>query len=85
MNGGKKKYVFPLQTMKALGYVDAGVHIFTAAALGRGRVASPMLSQLYPRYSFYRTLSGPQHQPGYEGMKKNLHPSDTLAVQSVAA
>ena len=30
-----------------------------------------------PRYSFYRRLSGPQGQSGHEGVKKNLHPSDT--------
>ena len=74
------------------GDVDARVHIFTATALGRGRVASPTLSCLYPRgklpYSFYRRLSGPQDQSGHEGAKKNLHPSDTRdrtrAVQPVA-
>ena len=41
-----------------------------------------------PRYSFYRRLSGPQAQSGHEGVKKNLHPSDTRdrtrAVQLVA-
>ena len=46
------------------GDVDARVHIFTATALGRGRVTSPTLGRLYPeespRYSFYRRLSGPQ-------------------------
>ena len=36
--------------MKALGGdVDARVHIYTATALGRGRVASPTLGHLYPR------------------------------------
>ena len=40
--------VSPLQAMKAHGDVDARVHIFTAMALGRGRVASPMLGRLYP-------------------------------------
>ena len=72
--------------------MDARVHIFTATALGRGRVASPTLGRLYPqespRYSFYRRLSGPQDQSGPEGAKKNLHPSDTRdrtrAVQPVA-
>ena len=37
---------------------------------------------------FYRRLSGPQDQSGHEGVKKNLHPSDTRdrtrAVQIVA-
>ena len=40
--------VSPLQAMKAHGDVDARVHIFTAKALGRGRVASPRLGHLYP-------------------------------------
>ena len=39
------------------------------------------------RYSFYRRLGGPQDQSGHEGVKKNLHPSDTRdrtrAVQPV--
>ena len=49
--------------------VDARVHIFTATALGRG--------SLYPWYSFYRRLSGPQDQSGCEGVEKNLHPFDS--------
>ena len=68
--------------------MDARVHIFTAKALGRGRVASLTLSRLYPGKApvliFYRRLSGPQDQSGHEGAKKNLHPSDTRAVQPVA-
>ena len=64
-----------------MGDVDARVHIYTATALGRGRVANPMLGHLYsqgkPWYSFYRRLSGLQDQSGHEGVKKNLHPSDT--------
>ena len=63
-----------------------------AKALGKGRVASPTLGCLYPRgkprYSFYRRLSGPQDQSGHEGVKKNLHTSETRdrtrAVQPVA-
>ena len=35
--------------MKAKADVVARFHIYTAIALGRGRVASPMLSHLYPR------------------------------------
>ena len=31
------------------GDVDARVHIFTAMALGRGRMATPTLGRLYPR------------------------------------
>ena len=34
--------------LKPMGDVDARVHIFTAMALGRGRMASPTLSCLYP-------------------------------------
>ena len=41
--------VSPLQAMEAHGDVDARVHIFTAMALGRGRMASPTLGRLYPR------------------------------------
>ena len=82
-----------LQAMKAHGGCGCkGPHIFTATALRRGRVASPTLGRLYPgeipRYSFYRRLSGPQGQSGHEGLKKNLHPSDTRdrtrAIQPVA-
>ena len=55
-------------------------------------VASPTLGRLYPkespRYSFYRRLSEPNDQSGHEGVKKNLHTSDTRdqtrAVQPVA-
>ena len=51
----------------------ARVHIFTATALGRDRVASPTLGRLYPgeipQYSFYRRLSGPQDQSGHKGAK----------------
>ena len=74
------------------GAANARVQIDSAMALGRGRVASPTLGRLYPdestRYSFYRRLSGSQHQSGQEGVKKNLHPSGsrdrTRAVQCVA-
>ena len=34
--------------MKVHGDVDARIHIYIAAALGRGWVASPMLGRLYP-------------------------------------
>ena len=73
--------------------MDARVHIFTASALERGRVASPTLGRLYPgespppRFSFYGRLSGLQDQSGHEGVKKNVHLSDTRdrtrAVQPV--
>ena len=72
--------------------VDARVHIYTAMALRRGRVASPTRGGLYPQGNFlvliYRRLSGPQGQSGHEGVKKNLHPFDTWdqtrIVQSIA-
>ena len=65
--------------MKAMGDVDTNVHIFTATALARGMLASPrpFLPPRKPRYSFYMRLSGPQDQSGNEGVKKNIHPSDT--------
>ena len=49
-----------------------GVHtyVYTATALGKGRMASPTLGRLYSRYSFYSRLSRPQDQSGYEGVKK---------------
>ena len=47
-----KVKVSPLQAMKAHGDVDARVHIFTATALGRGRVASPTPGRLYPGTHF---------------------------------
>ena len=68
---------------RPMGDVDAKVHIYTATALERDRVASPTLGRFYPgksplsRYSFYRKLWGLQDQSGHEGAKKNLHPSDT--------
>ena len=40
-----------LQVMNAQGDVDARVNIFTATALGTGKVTSPMLGHLYPRES----------------------------------
>ena len=86
-----KVKVIPLQAIKVHGDVDARVHINTATALRRGRVVSPTLGCLRPqgkpRYSFYRRLSGPLGQFEHEGMKKNLHSSDTRdrtrAVQPV--
>ena len=64
------------------GGVDARVHIYTATALGGGRVASPKLGRLYPRessrYSFYRRLNGPQAQSGQEGVKKISTPPRIL-------
>ena len=56
-----------------MGDVDARVHIpiYTQLRqLGKCRVASPTLGRLYPWYSYYSRLSGPQEQSGYEGVKK---------------
>ena len=65
--------------------MDAGVHIYTAMTLGRGRVASPTLSHLYsqgkPPVLIYRRLSGTQDQSGQEAVKKNLHPSDKFQAK----
>ena len=56
------------------------LYIYTAMALGRSRMASTTRDRIYPGkstcYSFYRRLSGPEDQSGYEGVKKNLHPSE---------
>ena len=61
-------------------------------ALERRRVAGPMLGRLYsrgkPQYSLYMRLNEPQDQSEHEGVKQNLHSSDTRdrtqAVQLVA-
>ena len=49
-----------------MGVWNARVHIYSATALGRGRMASAMLGRLYPRrkprYSFYRRLGELQIQ-----------------------
>ena len=78
-----------------MGDVNAWVLIYTAMALGRGTVVVVWLvlrSEAFTpgenhRYSFYRSLSGLQEQSGHEGVKENLHPSDTRdrtrAVQPV--
>ena len=71
--------------------MDARVHIYTATALGRGEwlvsCSAAFIPGESPGYSFYRKLSGPENKSGYEGVKKNLHPSDTRdrtrAVQPV--
>ena len=58
------------------------VHIYTATALERGRVARPTHGRFYPGenpypwYSFYRRLGEFQDQSGHEELKKNLHPSE---------
>ena len=69
------------RSRRPTGDVDARVHMYIAMALGQGGVATPMFDPFTPRkrplYSFYRRLSGPQEQSGHEGVKKNLHPSNT--------
>ena len=76
-----KEKLSSLQAMKAqrVIWMQGSTYVYTATALGRGRVASPTLNRLYPRGKpsvlIYRRLSGPQDQS--EGVKKNLHPSDT--------
>ena len=61
-----------------MGDVDASIHIFADMAVGRGRVASPTLSCLYPpgkyQYSCNKRLSGPWASLD-EWIKKNLRPS----------
>ena len=52
------------------GCKGAHAFVYTATALGKGRVASPILGHLYTRYSFYSRLSGPQEQCGYKGVKR---------------
>ena len=73
LNNHIKVKISPLQAMKVTGDVDARVHIYTATAVGRGKVSGPRLGW----YSFYRRLSGFQKQSGHKGVKKNLYPSDT--------
>ena len=68
--------IYPLQAMKR-GDVNAVIDIFTVTAIGRGRVASPTLGRFYLGTHFYG--SGPQDETGHEGVKKNLHSSDTRA------
>ena len=46
---GKCKGITHYRPWRPTGDVDARVHIFTAKALGRSRVASPTLGRLYPR------------------------------------
>ena len=57
-----------------MGDVNARVHIYTAMALGRDRVANLILGCLYPRgkpqYSFHRRLSAIQDHSGHERIKK---------------
>ena len=45
--GGLK--IFPLQALRPMENVDARVHIFSATALARDRMASSTLDRLYPQ------------------------------------
>ena len=68
--------------------MDARVGVYTATALGRGRMASPTLGSIYTRGKLPE-LSGHQDQSGtHEEVIKNLHSSDTRdrsrTVQPVA-
>ena len=82
-----KVKVSPLQTMKD---EDARVHIFSATALGRGRVVSTTLYRLYPWESPSTHFTGCSvvDQCEHEGVKKNFNLSDnrdrTRTVQPVA-
>ena len=51
------------------GCKGAHTYAYTTKALGKC-TASPTLGRLYPRYSFYSRLSGPQEQHGYKGVKR---------------
>ena len=46
------------------GCKGAHTYVYTAMALGKGRMASPTLGRLYPQYSFYSRLSGPRSSLG---------------------
>ena len=59
------------------GCKGARTYVYTATALGKGRVASPTLGRLYPRYSFYSRLSGPPEAVWVLRTEENLHPYDT--------
>ena len=66
--------------MKALGDVDAIVHISAATPLEEIRWLVLRFTVFTPgifRYSFHSGLSGPQDQYGQEEEKKSLHPTAT--------
>ena len=69
----KKVKISPLKAMKSHRDVVTRVYIYTATALGRGRVASPTLSRFYPRgkprYSFLWGWVNPR-----TGVKKSPSP-----------
>ena len=82
----------PLQAVKAnWGCGCKGPHILLHGTRNK-MLASSTLGRLYPGKArlllFYWMLSGFPDQSRYEGVKKNLHPSDTRdrtrAVQPIA-
>ena len=54
-----------MKAHRGCGCKGAHTYEYTAMALGKGRMASPTLSRLYLRYSFYSRLSEPQERSGY--------------------
>ena len=73
------------------GMLFKGVHVFAATTLEElwwVAILSAVFTPGKHRYSYYRNLSGCQDQSKHEGVKKNLHSSDTRdqirAVQPVA-
>ena len=60
-----------MKARRGCGCKGAHTYVYTATALGKGRVASPTLGHLYLRYSFYSRLSGPQEQSGIKDWRKS--------------
>ena len=54
--------------------------LYTATALGKVECLVLRSAAFTPRYSFYRRLSGPQEQSGYEGVKEISAPP-TLGIE----
>ena len=54
----ESRLIIKVKVSPITGHAHARVHVYTARALGRGRVDSPTLGRLYPRessrYSFCR-------------------------------
>ena len=78
----KKVKVSPLQAKKAhVGCGCKGPHIHSHGTRmrqdGQSCTRPPSPPGKFPGTHFYRRLSGPQDQSGHEGVKKNLHRSDT--------
>ena len=62
--------------------MDARVHVYTATALGRGRVASPTLGRLYPGGSPGTHFIGGlvDLKTNLDMKERNFQPSETTAV-----